>query len=259
MKKPVVPWTCGCVEQELGPPRMAELRPLIAERLDRGARTRRRCPRSPPRRSCRRSRRSCPPGFTRSAATRSSSAWSSGSGRARQRRSGRPASTPRPEQGASTRTRSKPVSLCAAAPSRPRSRPDVVGAEHAAVLLELAGAARVQLDRDDVALELCRLAARSGAEVERALARSRSRRRRPASCEPRLCGQIRPAATASSSTRSTWSASGRSGSGATLDLAGLAAVEPDNAFRRLVLRAHERERVLRGRARSHHSSATQSG
>ena len=51
-----------------------------------------------------------PPGRTRSAAERSSASWRSGSGFARQRRSGRCARTPRPEHGASTSARSKPSS-----------------------------------------------------------------------------------------------------------------------------------------------------
>ena len=51
-----------------------------------------------------------PPGRTRAAAARTSASWSSGSGSARQRRSGRPASTPIPEHGASTSARSKPTS-----------------------------------------------------------------------------------------------------------------------------------------------------
>ena len=51
---------------------------------------------------------------------------------------------------------------------------DVVGPETAAVLLELAGAAGMELDRDDLALELRRLPTGSGAEVERALARARA-------------------------------------------------------------------------------------
>ena len=65
---------------------------------------------------------------------------------------------------------------------------------------------------------------------------------RPASCEPRLCGQIRPSATARSSTRST-----RIGAGEVGRLGAerrLAAHEPDDRLERLVHRAHQRERVV---------------
>ena len=80
---------------------------------------------------------------------------------------------------------------------------DVVRAEPADVLLELARPGLVHLDGDDLAGEHRRLAARRGTEVEHPLARDGSRRRAPASCEPRLCGQISPFSRAFSSTRAT--------------------------------------------------------
>ena len=99
-------------EQELGPPRVAEAGPFGAEvvrleaggvhdvlvlgRVDRADRVRR---------PCRRAARARP--------RRASSelAGAPGAARPRQRRSGREARTPSPEQGASTSTRSKPVEV----------------------------------------------------------------------------------------------------------------------------------------------------
>ena len=62
----------------------------------------------------------------------------------------------------------------------------------------------------------------------------------PASCEPRLCGQIRPSASACSSTRVD-AAGARDVGRLALDLA---ANEPHDRLRRLVLRPHQRERLL---------------
>ena len=118
-----------------------------------------------------------PPGRTRSAAARSSSSWSSGSGCERQRRSGREASTPSPEHGASTRARSKPVSSGGSARPSARTTVTFVAPRRPDVLLELARAGLVHLDRDDLARQHGRLPARSGAEVEHALALDASRRR----------------------------------------------------------------------------------
>ena len=96
----------------------------------------------------------------------------------------------------------------------------------------------VQLDGDDLAGEHRRLAARA---PRRGRARARppaSRRTRPASCEPRLCGQIRPrrAPPRRRARRDTRpgrrSARRRSRRG-----------RAGRPSRRLVLRAHQRERV----------------
>ena len=64
----------------------------------------------------------------------------------------------------------------------------------------------------------------------------------PASWEPRLCGQISPSASACSSTRSTRSAPGTSGRLAH-GIAGLSALR-DDRLRRLVLRPHQRQRLV---------------
>ena len=112
-----------------------------------------------------------PPGRTRAAAACSSSSWSSGSGCERQRRSGRAARTPSPEQGASTSARSKPVSSAGSARPSAQTTWTFVAPSRADVLLELAGAGGVHLDGDDLAGEHRRLAARRGAEVEHPLAR----------------------------------------------------------------------------------------
>ena len=115
-----------------------------------------------------------PPGLTRSAATRSSSRWSSGSG------SRAPAQVGPAGEHAEARAGRVDEHAVEAGQLRRQLRRvrvhdrDVVGAEAAAVLLQLARAARMELDRDDLALELRRLPARRGAEVERALARTRA-------------------------------------------------------------------------------------
>ena len=78
------------------------------------------------------------------------------------------------------------------------------------VLLELACAALVLLDGDDLSGELRRLAARRGAEIERALALTGARPRARRATEPRLCGQMRPSFSAAASTRATRSTPGTS-------------------------------------------------
>ena len=172
-----------------------------------------------------------PPGLVRSAAARSSSSCSSGSGCARQRRSGRRASTPSPEHGASTSARSKPRSSSsrtsalttrtfgpsARRPSRSRARP------------------AMQLDRGDLAVQHRRLAAGRRAGVEHALAFLRAddergelrRRGSSAACAPSRRRARRTYAPGTSVGSPTGSAARTSSCG------------------RLVLRAHQRERVLR--------------
>ena len=105
-----------------------------------------------------------PPGFVRSAAARSSSSWSSGSGRARQRRSGRRASTPRPEHGASTIARSKPLS------SSSRASTLTTRTFGPTFFASAARAAGMDLDRRHLAAQHRRLAAGRRARVEDPLA-----------------------------------------------------------------------------------------
>ena len=81
---------------------------------------------------------------------------------------------------------------------------------------------------------------------------------RPASCEPRLCGQIRPAASASSSTRSTCSASGRSGSGRPSTCPVLRRLRRTTRSGGSFC-ARISARACSGPSVSHQSSATQSG
>ena len=197
-----------------------------------------------------------PPGRTRSAAACRSSSWSSGSGCERQRRSGRAASTPSPEHGASTSARSKPVS--SGGSSRPSAQTTVtfVAPSRADVLLELAGARLVHLDGDDLAARAsspCRPARRRGR------ARARRRRTRPRArraASRRSAARSGPRRTRSSSTRSTCQAPGTSGSGTP-------SISPRTSrttvARRLVLRAHQRPRARPAPRSRHHVSATQSG
>src|SRR5579862_3320329 len=143
-----------------------------------------------------------PPGRTRSAAERSSPSWSSGSGLARQRRSGRAASTPSPEHGASTRTRSNPVSSGGSAvPSASTTVTFVAPSRAAFARSSLARCGSISTavtsPRSIVALPP------GAAHRSRIRSPSSAPTARPASCEPRLCGQMRPSASARSSTRST--------------------------------------------------------
>ena len=119
---------------------------------------------------------------------------------ARQRRSGRRPRTPRPEHGASTSARSKPLSASSrtsafttrtfVAPRRrafsssSRARPGCTSTA-------------VTSPRSIVALPP------GAAQASRTRSPSREPSASAASCEPRLCGQMRPAASASGSTRST--------------------------------------------------------
>ena len=111
-----------------------------------------------------------PPGRTRSAAERSSASCSSGSGFARQRRSGRCDMTPRPEHGASTSARSKPSRLGGQLRPVGLDDGDVRRPEQLDVGAQLARAVRVELDGRHVAAQLRRLAAGRGADVEHAFA-----------------------------------------------------------------------------------------
>ena len=98
------------------------------------------------------------------------------SGRARQRRSGRDWSVPRPLHGGSTSTRSNGPSA-AARRAVPHLDPHARGAQPRRRALERGGPARVALDRDDLAPiahqrgQMRGLAARRGAQVEHPLAR----------------------------------------------------------------------------------------
>ncbi len=192
-KKPLVPWTCGSVSRNSGRDGMRERRPLLAERLDVAGRSRRRPLRTRPGSACRRSRGSCLPAGRAPRRSRRSASWRSGSGVARQRRSGRCARTPRPEHGASTSARSKPSSSGGSAVPSASTTVTSERPHRREVLAQLAravpGRSRPPSPRRAVAPS-CRRAQRRG----RARARRPARRRRvAASCEPRLCGQIRPA------------------------------------------------------------------
>ncbi len=124
-----------------------------------------------------------PPRRVRSAAASSSSCWSPGSGCERQRRSGRRARTPRPEQGASTSARSKPLS--ASSRTSVLTTRTLADPEPPDVLGQLAGAAEVELDGGHLAVQHRRLRARGRAGVEDPLAVARADRER---------GQLRAAA-----------------------------------------------------------------
>ena len=154
-----------------------------------------------------------PPGRTRSAAARSSSSWSSGSGSARQRRSGRPASTPRPEHGASTSARSKPSSSGGSAV--PSASTTVTSARP--ILARFSRSSRARAGSISTAVtspRSCPVLPPGAAQRSSTRSPSCEPTQRPASCEPRLCGQVLPSATSASSTRSTRYAPGTSVSSA---------------------------------------------
>ena len=168
-----------------------------------------------------------PPGRRRSAAERSSARWRSGSGVARQRRSGRCASTPRPEHGASTSARSKPSSSGTAHPRE--------------VLPQLARAGCVDLHRRDLAAQLPALAAGSGAEIEHALALLR------ADTEARelRAAALRPGPPLDDERLVHTLHAVRAGHVGLLRAGPrIAAHEPDNGLERLVHRPHESERTI---------------
>ena len=180
-----------------------------------------------------------PPGRTRSAAARSSSSWSSGSGCARQRRSGRAASTPRPEHGASTSARSKPARSAGSA--RPSAWTTRTFRAPSRLTFSSSSRARASFTSTATTSPASIVAFPPGA-AQRSSMRSPgcAPTQRPASWEPRLCGQTRPSASASSSTRCD---APRAGNVRRLAF-DLAANEADDGLRRLVLRAHQRERPL---------------
>ena len=175
-----------------------------------------------------------PPGLVRSAAARSSSSWSSGSGCARQRRSGRRASTPRPEHGASTSARSKPLSSSSrtsalttrtfVAPRRLRS-PRARGRGR--------GAPRPRSPRR-AASSPCRPARRT-----RRGSRSPSLRADDERRELRAAA-LRPDAAVASARVDALDAVGAGHVGRLADRLGGA----DDELARLVLRAHQRERLV---------------
>src|SRR6185312_3628042 len=106
----------------------------------------------------------------------------------------------------------------------------------------------MELDRDDVALQLGRFAAWRGAEIERSLTGLR------ADDEP---GELRPAALRPDQPCAKRllvdpldvQRVGKIRVGPAIDVPGLATVQPDDPLRRLVLRVHKRERLLRAELR----------
>src|SRR5205085_4741787 len=116
---------------------------------------------------------------------------------------------------------------------------DVARAEEADVLLQLACAAFVDLDRDHLALELCGLSARRRAEVERPLALAcidyQARELRAATLRPDPAGgeSILVEAVDAVRARNVRRPAGW-----------IAAHKTHDRLRRLVLRAHERQRVV---------------
>ena len=115
-------------------------------------------PRSPPGETCRWSRRACRPGGRRAPPPARISRWSAASSRAasgvaRQRRSGRPRSVPRPEHGGSTSTRSKSCAV-GVARRRPRRTRTLRARIRSHVSRSCARAPRVALDGDDLAAAL---------------------------------------------------------------------------------------------------------
>ena len=189
------------------------------------------------------------------AAARSSASWSSGSGSARQRRSGRRASTPRPEQGASTSARSNPRAP-AGARARPPRRPRR-SSRRAARRSPRSSRARPAListaTTSPASASPCRRARRRGRASARPRASRRRRRRagsrrsaaRPA---PRRAPPRRPARRAA-----------RPGRPDRLRPSTSPRDEPDDESRRLVLRPHQRERVLAAELAPPRRRATQSG
>ena len=112
-----------------------------------------------------------PPGRTRSAATRSRSSWSSGSGSARQRRSGRGVEDAEPGAGG---VHERAVEAAEVVRERQRVGVDhgELDAETARVLRQLPGTARVLLDGDHIGAQrrqLRRLASGRRAEIQNSL------------------------------------------------------------------------------------------
>ena len=118
----------------------------------------------------------------------------------RQRASGREARAPRSEQGASSRTRSKPAAI----PISPASASITVtlrSPRRSRLGRDFGGPRRVELDRDHLAAvlhprrDLAGLDPRPGAEVEHVLARAGGRAPRPRRPSRGSAGSARPAAT----------------------------------------------------------------
>ena len=185
-----------------------------------------------------------PPGLTRSAATRSSSSWSSGSG------SRAPA-----QVGPARRARRGPSTARRRARGRSRSARPAARVASALTTVTLSAPSRRQFSSSSRArpgwsstattspASCVALPPGRGAEVERALALAR------ADDEP---GELRAAALRPDQPRRERllvdaldvQRVRQIRIGPPVDVAGLAAVEPHDALRRLVLRAHQRERVV---------------
>ena len=190
MKKPLVPWTCGSVCRNSGRVRMAELRPLL-DRLDRepgGV-----------------DHRLGLVGVDRADGVDDRAAGPHALGGGAQQlelelgqRLRAPAQVgPRREHAEPRARRVDERAVEAGQLGRQRApvgagRPDVRRAEPAHVLLELARARLVHLDRDHLAGEHRRLAARRGAEVEHALARLRADARAPRAASRGSAARSRP-------------------------------------------------------------------
>ena len=230
-------------EQELRAPRVAELRPLVAERLDREAGRVddrlvlvgvQRADRVDDRAAG--ARRARPrPGAARAGARAAA--------RARQRRSGRAASTPSPEQGASTSARSKPSSSGGrSSPSASTTRDVRRRWRRRTFSSQLARPPGMHLDGGHLARELRRLPARRGAQVEHALALARAdgerRELRAAALRPDRGPPRAPARRPGRRAR-------RPGSPRPARPRSRRATSAHDRLGRLVLRPHQRERLVR--------------
>ena len=235
MKKPDVPWRCGVVSRNSGPLRVGELRPLLAERLGLEARGVddgfvlvgvQRADRVDDRAAGARPLGGGA-GAARAAARGAASRASAGRGGGRGRRA--PSTARRRARGRSPHSSSSRTSAL--------TTRTFVRAEAADVRLELARAAGVQLDRGDLAAQHRRLAAGRGARIEDALAVLRADAS-AASCEPRLCGQMRPVAAAVE--LAALDAPGAGHVGRLAD----GRADRTTSSAGLVLRAHQRERLV---------------
>ena len=182
-----------------------------------------------------------PPGRTRAAAACSSSSWSSGSGCERQRRSGRAARTPSPEQGASTSARSNPVSSSGSA--RPSAQTTRTFVAPSRATFSSSSRARASFTSTATTSPASIVALPPGAA-------QRSSTRSPATDADREPGELRAGALRPDA------ALGERRLVDVLDVPGsgdvrighavdLAADEPDDGRRCLVLGAHQRQRALR--------------
>ena len=235
MKNPDVPCRCGVVSRNSGPLRVRELRPLLAERL-----------RLEPdgvddrlvlvgvQRADRVDDRAARPRALGGGAQELELELRAAAARASAGRAGG-ARTPRPEHGASTSARSKPLSSSSrtsalttrtfVAPSRrtfsssSRARPGC-------------SSTAVTSPRSIVALPP------GAAQASRTRSPSREPTASAASCEPRLCGQMRPSRERLEV--DAIDAIGARDVGRLADRHGRA----DDELARLVLRAHQRERLV---------------